>query len=212
VRDSMPVLIEAPAAAVDLWHLELTDRSTDLRAQHDEHLRRILSYYQDVTPSAWAFEKDRYGKPWIAGPKTNLHFSVSHSANHLLLGVSLINEFGVDIELTKEDLDIDEIKLEVFSSRELQDWNRDRSAIDFYATWVIKESYLKAKGVGLHQSPQSVSVRFGLESRCTIGDSGDDEMAGWHGLVSKEIGGATIGVVAYLPFESALRVNWRHRL
>lgn len=86
-----------------------------------------------------------YGKPYA---KNGIFFNVSHSGNCAAL-VFGENETGVDIEKINEDnLYLAE---HIFTKQELQ-WISSEPVTRFHILWSVKESILKATGIGLYSS------------------------------------------------------------
>lgn len=117
-------------------------------------LRTTLSRYAGVDPAAWEFSKNRYGKPRISGPSLGyrLCFNISHTDGAILCGITAGKNLGVDIEDPTRESDTREITDRFFSRREkdalMQVPARERQDA-FYDYWTLKESYIKACGMGL---------------------------------------------------------------
>ncbi|WP_445773798.1 4'-phosphopantetheinyl transferase family protein [Shewanella sp.] len=143
-------------------------------------LRAILSRHSAVNPAQWQFTYGEKGKPalsqeWFA--KTGLYFNLSHSGQWLMIGVitgtkcNLSTDFqgldelfvGVDIERERSSTDIVPILHHYFTQAETDallqlpiELQRQR----FFDLWAVKESYIKARGLGLALSLKSFSVDF----------------------------------------------------
>ena len=64
-------------------------------------LRLALSHVApEVAPTDWSFAAGRYGRPFVASPKTSstLHFSLSHADGCVACVVSGHEIVGVDVE------------------------------------------------------------------------------------------------------------------
>ncbi len=126
------------------------DRHRDLVAR--ALVRTVLSRYAPLPPSQWRFSADASGRPRIVNPPAGLEldFNLSHSAEMVVLAVS-DRAVGVDVEHIARDSDIDRLD-RCFSATEragllaLAPPGRRRR---FFELWTLKESYLKARGVGL---------------------------------------------------------------
>lgn len=130
-------------------------------------LRTVLSRYADLSPHEWCFEYGAKGKPSLTatlGQQTGLEFNLSHSGDWLLIGVAQFDGvesglFGVDIERSRPKTDIYPILNHYFSPQEtaallaLVDEASQRQR--FFDLWALKESYIKATGLGLAQSLKS---------------------------------------------------------
>lgn len=97
----------------------------------------------------------RYGKPYLKD-YPEIHFNVSHSGSMALAVFSSL-EVGCDIEsIRMYDEDVAAI---CFTPRERESIrNAEDSALSFSRLWCIKESFLKAVGVGLGGSMQNISA------------------------------------------------------
>lgn len=135
-------------------------------------LRAILSRYAALSPKEWCFEYGAKGKPSLTAKlrqQTGIEFNLSHSGDWLLIGVTQFCGvgaclFGVDIERSRPKTDIYPILNHYFSDQEtaallaLSDvasqWQR------FFDLWALKESYIKATGLGLAQSLKSFAFEL----------------------------------------------------
>ncbi|MCP3127808.1 4'-phosphopantetheinyl transferase superfamily protein [Shewanella sp. KJ2020] len=135
-------------------------------------LRAVLSRYADLSPHEWCFEYGPRGKPSLTASQwqqTGLDFNVSHSGDWLLIGVTKALKarsvlFGVDIERSRPKTDIYPILNHYFSPQEtvallaLADEASQRQR--FFDLWALKESYIKATGLGLAQSLKSFAFEL----------------------------------------------------
>lgn len=118
-------------------------------------VRSVLSRYADVAPREWTFAANAYGRPEIANahPDTEgLSFNLSHTRGLIVLGVSRGRALGVDVEnLAVRQPSID-IANRFFSPAEVGELARvpaQRQHERFFEYWTFKESYIKARGMGL---------------------------------------------------------------
>jgi 4'-phosphopantetheinyl transferase len=107
-------------------------------------LRKILS--EKGFDSEQTILYNKHGKPYV--DIDNFHFNISHSNNVIILGYSEYGEVGVDIEFMK-DRNISFYK-NVFHPKEIDYVESYSNRLEaFYKVWTLKESYIKALGVGL---------------------------------------------------------------
>ncbi len=116
-------------------------------------LRTILCRYLPRTaPSQIGFSYGRFGKPKLENPKARVDFNVSHSAGTAVLAFARNRAIGVDVECLNRGGNLKDIARHTFSRSEFQDLEH-RSEIDFrrrfFELWTLKESYIKARGLGL---------------------------------------------------------------
>ncbi len=113
-----------------------------------ELIIRMHIQKMNLSPNAEIkFFRTEYGKLKVELDK--MHFNVSHSGEYIACGIDN-NEIGVDIE---EVIPIDiEVSKLVFTKKEIAYINRDHNnSIDhFYQLWTLKESLIKALGLGFH--------------------------------------------------------------
>lgn len=116
-------------------------------------LRAILGQYLQQPPAQLHFCYGVNGKPTLCvGGVPQLHFSLAHSEDCAVYGISRDSELGVDIELVRELSDIEAVAKSFFSPEECGDLHSiglDRRAEAFLNCWTRKEAYLKATGDGL---------------------------------------------------------------
>ncbi|MFO1349362.1 MAG: 4'-phosphopantetheinyl transferase superfamily protein [Gammaproteobacteria bacterium] len=117
-------------------------------------LRTTLSRYHDLPPHAWRFVTNRHGRPEIADPELSaaLRFNLSHTDGLIALGVTGGHAIGVDVEYCARTGDLIGIAERFFSTQEYRDLlalPEDRHRDRFFDYWTLKESYIKARGMGL---------------------------------------------------------------
>lgn len=130
--------------------------------EHDRHtylvahalVRTALSRYAACAPSAWTFTTNAHGRPEIAPGHCArpLRFNLSHTRGLVAVAIALARDVGVDVEnLHPRSFSLD-VAAHYFAPAEVAalaalpaDAQRDR----FFAYWTLKESYIKARGMGL---------------------------------------------------------------
>ena len=141
---------------------ELT-RGARFRFAKDQHrylvtralARCTLSRYARVRAEEWRFAADTHGRPGILGgdeDTLSLSFNISHTDSLVAIVVTRQQAVGVDIE----DLNRKHIELSTadayFSAAEVSElyaapeWVRPTRFLEY---WTLKESYIKARGLGL---------------------------------------------------------------
>jgi 4'-phosphopantetheinyl transferase len=118
-------------------------------------VRTVLSKYLDVAPTDWRFATNSYGRPEIANltrAECGLCFNISHTRGLIALAVTKHRELGVDVENVRTR----EVSIEIadrFFARaevaELATIPAERQQDRFFEYWTFKESYIKARGMGL---------------------------------------------------------------
>jgi len=118
-------------------------------------LRTILQKIFDL-PYNIEIKKSKKGKPFI---ETGPEFNLSHSRGITFLGVSNDAPIGVDVEFQTEGRDVSGIAKYYGRSDELQyleSLGHKEQNEAFYKIWSLKESYSKAKGIGIDHSLQNI--------------------------------------------------------
>ncbi len=114
----------------------------------------MLSRYADVAPRDWPFRIDEHGRPELAARPAgtpDLRFNVSHTNGLVACAVTVGREVGVDVEHTGRRL-VHDVAERFFSPREVADLRACPAAdqpVVFFDYWTLKESYIKARGLGL---------------------------------------------------------------
>ena len=142
----------------------------DERARHDRFVfakdrlqflatralvRTVLSQYVDVDPKAWRFATHERGKPYIVAPAglPTLHFNLSNTRGLIVCAVSTrYSALGCDTEDVTRKTETVGIADHYFSPLEVQALRAlpaSRHSERFFSYWTLKESYIKARGLGL---------------------------------------------------------------
>lgn len=119
-------------------------------------VRTVLScYHPAIAPAQWRFAEGERGKPYIAGPAgaPPIYFNLSNTPGLVVCAVSLAHSaLGVDAERLARAGETVSIADHYFSAREaraLRALPAARQRERFFAYWTLKESYIKARGLGL---------------------------------------------------------------
>lgn len=111
-------------------------------------LRAVLARRTDTPAPRLEFRKGPHGKPYLPnGPA----FNVSHSGPFCMLALRSTGRIGVDLEAIRPSPDLLHVAERYFSPTEWEEiQSKDPNAVrTFFRTWVRKEAFLKAMGVGL---------------------------------------------------------------
>jgi 4'-phosphopantetheinyl transferase len=144
------------------------DRSTYLASR--VLLRTVLSRYAPVPPAGWRFAIGPHGRPEIAGDQPALRFNLSHTHGLVVCAVSLQPSLGVDVEYTGGRAPL-EIAEEFFAPGEasvLRAMPPDEQPRCFFEYWTLKESYVKARGLGLNLPLDRFTVTRGLKGEIKV--------------------------------------------
>ena len=147
--------------------------------------RYALSACVPVDASAWRFVVDEHGKPSIASPsvRPSLSFSVANTIGLVACAVTVGGPIGIDVEGVKADIPMGVVKRcwslqERDALESLMPEDRPRR---FVETWVAKEAYVKARGLGLLLDLSHVTVRFGASGpQLELDPQLEDAAERWH--------------------------------
>lgn len=144
-------------------------------------LRHLLSHQLGPSPADIEFCYGDYGKPSIQAPRQHsilaksvlakesigedvpytFHFNLSHSGEMALCALGNQQKVGVDIEYMKPIKRLESMMERCFSASEQQQIrSADRPFQSFLQHWTCKEAYLKAIGLGLTESMQTIEVQL----------------------------------------------------
>lgn len=150
-------------------------------------LRTVLSRYAPVAPEDWDFRANAYGRPHAVNQEaqnSQLTFNLSHTNHLIALGVAHDRMIGVDTEncrLERVSLDMANrffAAEEVANLRALpEECQRER----FYEFWTLKESYIKARGLGLSIPLDSFCFDLSRQHRISLSTRSDqrDSPVNW---------------------------------
>ena len=132
------------------------------RFEKDQHsclvtralVRTVLSRYVDVPPETWRFETNEYGRPEITEPDEGkfLKFNLSHTKGLIACIVTRWRDVGVDVEDRERSGELIKVADRFFSPHEVDALHAQPESEQndrFFSYWTLKESYIKARGMGL---------------------------------------------------------------
>jgi 4'-phosphopantetheinyl transferase len=116
-------------------------------------VRTVLSGYLGQPPHSIAFSRSGYGKPAIACPDGGgLDFNLTHTRGLVVCAVTRGCAVGVDAEPLQRRSSHLELAARFFAPSEvavLRAAPADQQQALFLRFWTLKESYIKAEGLGL---------------------------------------------------------------
>jgi 4'-phosphopantetheinyl transferase len=146
-------------------------------------VRCVLSRYARIEPVRWAFARGAHGRPRVRGGALGeLDFNLSHTAGLAVCAVGR-GVLGVDVEDLARPAPL-EVAGHFFAPREaaaLATLVAPLRPRRFYEYWTLKESYIKARGLGLAIPLDQFAFQLGGGERPRIGFAGgiDDDPARW---------------------------------
>ncbi|KIH86015.1 4'-phosphopantetheinyl transferase family protein [Pseudomonas batumici] len=118
-------------------------------------VRIVLSRYLPVLPKDWLFCTNAYGRPQavnVEARQAQLSFNISHTHGLIAMGVTRYRLLGLDVENVNGPAFCSGIVDRYFAADEVlafyrvpPEQRRDR----YFEYWTFKESYIKARGMGL---------------------------------------------------------------
>lgn len=151
-------------------------------------VRTVLSYYAMVAPSDWVFGTNAYGRPIIANKcpdAATLSFNISHTLGLIAIAAGRERELGIDIENVAASEISPDLAGHFFSPQEaaaLQELPPEQRQARFFEYWTFKESYIKARGMGLSLPLDGFSFQFPSDKavRLTVSTELGDDGNRWH--------------------------------
>lgn len=126
-------------------------------------VRAILAYYSGVDVQTIKFAYNEFDKPSLVG-NPSLHFNLSHTEGCIALVLCRSRSVGVDVEClsnkTRAVLDITEDCFSASEQAQLAELSDAEKLPRFTRLWTLKESYIKALGVGLSKNLGEFSFTF----------------------------------------------------
>lgn len=125
-------------------------------------VRTSLSRYRSKPPSEWRFLSNEYGRPEI-DPPCGLRFNLSNHPEMVVCAVCEHADLGVDVEPIHRGPEILEVADSVFAPEELSELRHlpfDARLDRAVSLWTLKESYIKARGMGLSLPLDGFAMRF----------------------------------------------------
>ncbi|SFA69956.1 4'-phosphopantetheinyl transferase [Acetitomaculum ruminis DSM 5522] len=142
------------------------DKDKVLSLYADLLSRMIISKRLNTTPKEIIFFSQRNKKPYILN-NNDLHFNFSHCEKNILLGISDLDDVGVDIEIIKKAPLI--VCEQVFHEKELDYINEVSNDLQnerFFKCWTRKEACTKYSGSGLIAKLTKINTLDENSSHC----------------------------------------------
>jgi 4'-phosphopantetheinyl transferase len=128
------------------------------------------------------FTKNEWGCPALKN-EPKLRFNITHTDGLVAMIVSDQFDVGCDTELLSRAPKLLSLGPNVFAPKELADLNAlpsDQQPQRAVTLWTLKESYIKARGMGLALSLQGFAFRFdGGRTRLEVEPALNDDGAQW---------------------------------
>ena len=148
-------------------------------------VRTVLSRYADVAPQAWEFVCNAYGRPEAANAEARaigLTFNISHTHSMIVMAVARQRAIGVDVENVRAREAAIAVADRYFAPSEVRELHQvppSERQVRFFEYWTFKESYIKARGMGLSLPLDAFAFHFPaddaveLEIDASLGDDAE---------------------------------------
>lgn len=177
--------------------------------------RITLSRYAKLHPADWRFRANAYGRPEISGrhAESGLRFNLSNARSLVACVVTAAADVGIDVEEVDRPGETVSIADRFFSRAELDtlrthplEYQRQR----FFELWTLKESYIKARGMGLAIPLEKFSFTVGPQIGIRFDPTIDDDAGNWHFELHPLGQRHMMAVCAGRSAASNCRINVRH--
>lgn len=112
-------------------------------------VRKIVSDLYNVKIKDIKYHYNSYGKPFLA-MDVDFSFNISHSGNWVVVAIGYSQQIGIDIEeIHPIELDIAERFFSNDEYKSIMCQEKDERLGLFYEFWTLKESFIKAIGLGM---------------------------------------------------------------
>ncbi len=161
-----------------------------------------------VAPTEWIFTRESLGRPTVDGPSVDppLYFSISHTRGLVACVVAETAMIAVDVEdasaarMTRKLAERFCTTTEIEALRDIPESAR---RAEWARIWTLKESYTKARGLGLLVPPLGFSFVRPSNGpvRIVFGPEVKDDPAHWRFAERQPTSRHRVAVAAAAPFE-----------
>lgn len=178
-------------------------------------LRYLVAQQLNQSPKDICFDYGDYGKPSLS-PSTELpathsdrcHFNLSHSGELALCAFSDHRPVGIDIEKLKPISHLESMMARCLLEKEQAAVNAAQNPLEaFLQHWTCKEAYLKAIGMGLSQSMQTVEIDM---TPPRLKNVPQDCAEGWH-LHKIDVPAPYVGALVVAGTAEIRTHLWQHK-
>lgn len=166
----------APARGARLRRIR-NERARERAAVADLLARWALGEFLHVDSRELHLARDSRGRPFLPGA-ARTHLSLTHSGEWAACAVGRA-PLGIDVE-REIPLEIDAMAriLSPEEARDLSQRPRSERLRRFYELWTLKESYVKAVGLGWKIPPDSFTISIGPDGGIAV--HGQNARRGYH--------------------------------
>lgn len=161
VADARGLTGDSDRIAESLQWMSTPERDRFDRFRHDQDrvmfalgrsmARTLVGRALGVAPDAWSWREGPHGRPEVDRSNCDVHFNVTHSAGLVLCAIARGRQIGIDVEDLARPRPHWALVERYCSPAEADDIRQhgDRWPERFLMYWTLKESYLKARGLGI---------------------------------------------------------------
>jgi 4'-phosphopantetheinyl transferase len=142
-------------------------------------VRNILGHYLGQRPEMIALAYTERGRPYFPADET-MRFSLTHTRDLVAVALTAEAEVGIDIEYAERKLKLNDLAERILSAEDFgafQALPESEKVAAFFRVWTRKEAYLKARGEGISEGLQKMSVSFDAEEITFLSDTRDEAAA-----------------------------------
>jgi 4'-phosphopantetheinyl transferase len=179
-------------------------------------VRTTLSRFAQVDPRDWLFGNNGYGRPTLDPSHSSLCFNIAHSGNWVVMAVGHDIEIGVDIEYCRRPapLEFADFYFAKSEASDLGQLSANERPLRFFELWTLKESYIKARGLGLSIPLNSFafdlrkpgSIALDCQAEC------DRNPEDWRFLLSRSDACHLLALCFRAPATRHVDVVWRNAI
>jgi 4'-phosphopantetheinyl transferase len=133
-------------------------------------LRHVLAGYTGLDPTDLRFSRAAHGRPEVDNREAQgIRFNLTHTTGLAACIVTRSNDCGIDAEKLDSRHRMTDIAQRMFSAeehRQLEQLNGAELGEAFYSRWVLREAFVKAKGIGI--SYPTRKLHFDIQDDNTI--------------------------------------------
>jgi 4'-phosphopantetheinyl transferase len=174
-------------------------------------VRSVMGQALGIAPDALRFERNEWGRPALVPTSllptsSPIHFNVSHTDGLVVCLVSTSHEIGIDTELLSRAPALLALAPRVFAPQEQSDLAEladDEKLYRAVLLWTLKESYIKARGMGMALPLDGFAFSFN-DDRVTLNVAPElnDDGARWD-FQTRILGSHLVSTAMALPAASA---------
>ncbi len=164
---------ETLAYCASLLDEQETARLARFHGEADRHvylvshamLRSVLSLHGPLPPEQWRFSPGEHGRPEIIPEQyPGLRFNLSHTPGLAACVVTRERDCGIDVERLRRRGNPEGVARRMFSPPEILELRQrkgDAFKDYFYEHWVLREAWVKARGIGISFPTRLIHFKTG---------------------------------------------------